>query len=553
MEAQVGLNNTQTGTSYWYGTGQAITNRDVAYDAQLRYPIDKPYWMTTFTVGADGHWVRPRTGRSLMGRHEERDALDRYGAFGAARTTLSPWLTLSYAARADIDTRSTTLWPAVQVAALADVAANHTVRLQYERSASGPGAHALFLDTDVYRQPLGGAYRLVHRARGGTNGFSFDQYRGSGQATSLIPGEMSFGEPLAPFSIPLGPLYDAALARLPMAWGDLAAQPAPVQQLTSVQRQQFVDALGELADAFNPGDRTAGTLGLPDGQGSFRSVSDPRDVPPVQRPVTQAVSMGYHGVMGNRLEATADAYAGTTKNAIRSQMASPLVFAPQVRADLEPVLASLIMQATSDPDDPLGRLIDAMGMTPGEAAAFTAQAVEHAYDGVPVGVVTPDQAAEGSSTEQRALLTYGNVGRVYQAGARLGARVSLHDKLRVNGAVAVRHLTQWGRSAADGNPPALRGAPPVEAHVGVEWVRGAWTVHAAAHYAAAHSVRVGWYAGTVETAYPVDVGLRFDAGRYIAGVSAQLAVQNVLNQSHRGLVEAPATGRLAWIRLAYAL
>ena len=556
LHAQLGLHTTQTSASYRYGTGQAITNRDVAYDARLRYRFDNPYWATAFTVGADGHWARPRTGRSLMGRYEERDAIDRYGMFGAARTALSSWLALSYAARADVDNQSAAVWPGVHIAALIDVRPKHTVRVHYERSASGPEAPALFLDADVYRQSLGGGYRLRYRARGAVDGFSFSRYRQSGQAASLIPGETSFGQPRALSSIPLRPVYDAALAQLATTWADPAAQPASVQGLSPAQRQQLVAALRELAEAFTPGDRTTGELGLPDGRGGYRSVNGPRDVAPLQRPITQTVSVGYHGAMGDRLEVAAGAYVGTIKNAIRPAMATPLVFVPRVRADLEPVLAPLMTQAAGEPGGPLGSLLGAMGMTPDEAAAFTAQAVGRTHEGTPVGVVAPDQAVAPPGepgTEQAALLTYRNVDRLYQTGARLEAHMTLRDNLQVHGAFTVRHLHRRGRRTADGALSEQSNAPPFEAHVGTEWTRGAWTMHAAAHYASAHSVRAGWYARPVDAGYPVDVGIRFDAQRYIPGLSAQLTVQNVLNQQHRGRPKAPAIERLAWLRVTYAL
>jgi hypothetical protein len=189
-------------------------------------------------------------------------------------------------------------------------------------------------------------------------------------------------------------------------------------------------------------------------------------------------------------------------------------------------------------------------------AALTAQAVGRVYDGVPVGVVRPDQAAGaaagGASIEQDVLFTYRNVDRRYQAGVRFGIDATLRDDLRVNGALVVRgHHQRRGRTAS-GGPAARLNAPPLEAHAGVDWTVGMWTVHATAHYATAHAARSGWYAGTIDAAYPVDVGVRFDARRYISGLSAQLAVQNALNQPHRGLVEAPAIGRMAWLRITYA-
>jgi hypothetical protein len=160
--------------------------------------------------------------------------------------------------------------------------------------------------------------------------------------------------------------------------------------------------------------------------------------------------------------------------------------------------------------------------------------------------------ARESSIEQDVLLTYRNVGRLYQAGVRLGGRAALRDNLRVNGAFAARAHHQQREKSTSGTPVARLNAPRFEAHAGVDWTVGAWAVHATAHYAPAHVARSGWYAGRVDAAYPVDVGVRFDARRYVSGLSAQLAVQNVLNQPRRGLIEAPVIGRSAWLRITYA-
>jgi len=227
-----------------------------------------------------------------------------------------------------------------------------------------------------------------------------------------------------------------------------------------------------------------------------------------------------------------------------------------VRADLEPVLEPLMAQAAADPGGSLGGLLDAMGLAPDEAAAFTAQAVGRTYDGVPVGVVVPDQAVgpvDEPSTEQAVLLTYRTIDRLYQTGARLGAHMTIRDDLQVHGAFATRHLHRRSWSAAEEAFPARLNAPPFEVHASVAWERGAWTVHAAAHYAPPHLVRAGWYPRPIAAANPIDVGIRFDARRYVPGLSAQLTVQNVLNQQHRGVAGAPEVGRLAGLRATYAL
>jgi iron complex outermembrane receptor protein len=555
--AQAGLNNTQTGTSYLYGTGQRVTNRDVAYDAQLRYQFDKPYWATAFTAGADARWTRPRTGRTLMGRYEEHDALNRHGMYGHANTALATWLDASLAVRADIDNQSRAVWPVVQAALVGDVTPAHTMSLRYARAVASLQAREQFLDVDVLRQTLAGPFGLVYRAQSAAEAFTFTRYRNRREAMSLLPGAGRFGQPLAPSSVPLQPLYETAVAQLEAAWADPADQPAPVQRLSPTQRRTLIEALDGLANAFARDARTEGVLGLPDGYGGYRMVDAPRDVPPLRRPVTQTLEFGYRGRLGERAYIMADAYVGATKNAVRAQMASPFVYAPQLADDLIPMLAPLIAQAAHDPGAPLGALLTAMDLAPSEAAQLTADLVRQAYDAVPVGVVPPDQLllpAGTSSPQQMVLLTYRNVPRLRYAGLDVGAEVRARKGMRMDAALSIIRAIHSTSATPDGYPGGMLNAPQLSAHVGADWTLGdGWALHTTAHYTAPFSIHSGVHGGSVEASHPLDVGLRYAMQRHVPGLQIHVAVQNVLGHMHRGVVGAPGVGRRAWARIRYVL
>lgn len=557
--AQVVLNNNEAGASYLYGTGQPIMDRGVAYGTQLRYRFEKPSWATAFTVGTDGRWVRPRTARTLMGRYEASDAIDRYGAYGQANTALTARLNLSLALRADVDNLSQTLWPATRAAVAYDVARAHTIRLRYERATAAPRVRTHFMDMEARRQTLSAPYDLVHRVQGAAEGVTFSRYRREGQATSLLPGSERFGRPLDPSALPLRALYETAATRFEPVLADPATRPGAADALTPVQRQQLAASLQTLADRLTPEDRTVGTLGVPHGAIGYRPVDPPADVPPLARPIVQAVEVGYDGQIGRRVQLRAEAYLATTKNAVRpAEVVTPLVYASRLEPDLESALEPLIVEAVRRPGAPLGDLLAAMGLSASDAARLTARLAERALDGAPVGVVQPDPPGRSSSdsiTEQAVLITYRNADRIHYAGADVHMQAAIRDRAVVTGALTFMHPYLVGRAKGNDNDPRMRlNAPRLTAHLGVDIdVTDEWGVQAAGHYTASHPMRVGLYAGTVAAAYPLDVGLRYDAQRYVPGLRVLLTIQNVLNQRHRGTVGAPATGRMAQARITYTL
>jgi len=554
--AQVMLNNNEAGTSYLYGTGQPFVDRGVAYGAQLRYRFEVPHWTTALTIGTEGHWIRPRTKRTLMGRHEAHDAIDRYGVYGAADAVLTPRLDAALALRADIDNRSATVWPAAHAALSYALTPDHGIRIRYERAAAAPEARPHFLDVNTRRQSLGASYDLVHRIQGAADGFTFDQYRRRGRTTSLIPGAERFGRPLRAAAIPLQALYETTAPRFDQLLADPATYPAPVERLSASQTQQLAAALRNLVDGFGPQDRTEGTLGVPHGGTDYRPVGPPEDVAPLARPIVQSVAAGYQGRLGDLVQVAATVSLRSAKNAVRpAAMVTPLVYAAQLEEDLASVLAPIIAETASVPGAPLSALLDAMDVTPAEAAQLTAELVGQAYDGVPVGVIQPDQAVlppSASAFERGTLITYRNAPQMRYVGADVSIQADVHPRIDAFGTLSIVHPSRFreGRGATD----LVLNAPPLRAYLGVGFdVAEAWSVQATAHYASRFSVRAGPYAGTVPAAYPLDVGVHYDAKRYAPGLQAHLTVRNVLHRAHRAFVGVPAVGRMALARITYAL
>lgn len=554
--AQVVLNNNEAGASYLYGTGQAVIDRSVAYGAQLRYRFEVPRWATAFTAGADGQWTRPRTDGTLMGRHEEHDGVDRYGAYGAARTALSPRLRLALAVRADVDARRQTVWPAARAAAMYDLAPAHTMRLRIERAAAALEPRTRLLDMTAWRQGVGGPYALAYRVQGVSERITFDRFRRRGRALSLLPRAGHFGQPFAVSDILLQTPYEIAAARFDRLLADPATQPAPVRRLSAAQVSQLATTLRGLAGGLGLQDRTAGTLGVPDGAGAVRPVGLPRDVAPLARPIVRTIALGYHGRLGDRVSIAANATWSATKNAVRpAAVATPLVYATRLERDLAVTLAPLIAQQAAPPDAPLGDLLDAMALDAAGAARLAANLVGQAFEGVPVGVVPPDQAltrADASAVERSALVAYRNAARTQHVGADVSVQLDAHAAVDLTGGLSVVHPVL--SPDADGAAGRALNAPRLQAHLRVDAdVTAAWALHLSGHYASSFPARAGGYAGTVAARYPVDAGLRYDAQRLVPGLRATLTVRNVLNQARREFVGAPAIGRRALLRLTYAL
>jgi len=340
---------------------------------------------------------------------------------------------------------------------------------------------------------------------------------------------------------------------------DPATRPDAADKLAPVQRQELAASLQALADGLAPEDHTAGTLGVPHGGGDYRPVGPPNDVNPLARPMVQAVEVGYRGQVGRHVQVNADAYLATKKNAIQpAEVTTPLVYASLLERDLASILDPLITQAIRPPDAPLGDLLEGMGLDASEAAQLAAGLAEHVLDGTPVGIVQPDQSVRSSSnstTEHAALITYRNADRIHYAGTDVHVRAAIRDRAAVTGTVTFMHPYWIADVEGDaGTPRAGLNAPRLTAHLGVAIdVSDAWGVQAAGHYTSDYPMRAGLYAGTVAAAYPLDVGVRYDARRYVPGARVLLTVQNVLNQMHRGVVGAPAIGRTAQARITYTL
>lgn len=553
------LNNNEAGDSYLYTTGRPVVDRSVQYATQVRYRLDRPGWRTALAVGSAAHWTRPRTGGTLVGRHEERDAIDEYGAYGHAVTALSPRLDLTLALRADVDNLDAHVRFAPHAALAYELAPSHTLFLRYDRTVASPRIPSYFLDAAVQRRTLALPYDLVYRARGARRGFSFDTFRAGGEAVSLLPEAGRFGHGVPVDAIPLRPMYRFAAERFGRLLADPATRPNPTQTLSTEDRQRLAGALRDLAAGIADESVTSGELGVPQGTGGYTSVAGPVDVPPLARPVTQTVEVGYRGTL-DRLRLSADAYYVRTKNAIGPlEIASPLVYTPALVQDLRAALEPAVAQRAADPDAPLGTLLEAMNLTVAEAVQMAAGLAGEVYAGTPVGVVASDRSAlpaQKAVVEAGPLMTYRNYDRLQYVGADVSVRARLHESVQVfGGGSLVSDELFTARAAGETSAPrtlALN-TPALEAHLGVDVAAtGAWSLHGTGHYRAGFPVRAGLYAGHVEAAMPVDVGLRYDARRIAPGLHLELAVRNVLDQAYRAFAGAPALSRRARVRLTYA-
>ncbi len=556
--AQFVLNDNESGDSYLYGTDAPFVDRSVRYLAEARYRFGALHERANVTLGGAADWTRPRTRYTLMGRHEERDAVNAYGAYARARAALTPRLDASLALRGDVDNLDGRVPLAPHAWLAYALAPSHTLHLRFDRAVAPPRAPERFLDAEVRRQALAGPYAWLHHARGAGDGFTFDTFRRRGEAASLLPLAGQFGRPLPVDALPLAPVYRAAATRFERLLADPTDRPAPVRHLTDAQIQTLAAALQELASEIAPEATTRGELGLPRGAGGYAPVEAPRDVPPLRRPVTQALELGYRGRLGAGMRLRAAAYYVRTKNAVAPlEVAAPAVYAPALVRDAGDVLAPALTDAASDPDASLDALLDAMGMTPTEAARLVAELTDRALDDTPVAVVQPDGALlppNASPMGVGTLLTYRNVGPVTQAGTELDVRASLTPRLEVDGGLAVAVDASFSDRPAGNAAVRARNAPAFRARLGMGLaLSAAWSLHAAAHFASRFAVRAGLYDGTVPAAYPLDLGLRYDPQRYVPGLQLEFTVQNVLNQQRRPFVGAPVLGRMARARLTYAL
>ncbi|MFB3133116.1 MAG: TonB-dependent receptor domain-containing protein, partial [Rhodothermales bacterium] len=352
--AQAYLNKNSAGESFIYaqdlnGDGQPdpVVDKGVLYNAQAQYDLSLAGGREQIIIGVDLELTRPDTEGSILGRNEDNDDIDEYGAYIQSTTKLSSKFEVILAGRGDYNNVVDKLQLSPRIALVFKPASAQTLRATYNRAFSSPGANSNFLDIVAATPSLANPFFV--RGRGPGQGFMWERnpaFPGLGAPNDLVASSLSgcFPTPTpvcgapTPVGLPLGPTYAAVYA-------GLAAVPIP--QLTVVLQnagfpvnEQVVATLVALlnpqltqVDGFSPGVMNiAGTSAFP---------TDLADIEPLKQTITQTYEVGYKGILNDRVLIAIDGYLSKKKNFIGPLLLeTPFVFVPNLSGDLTAALTA---------------------------------------------------------------------------------------------------------------------------------------------------------------------------------------------------------------------
>ena len=508
--AQAFYNASDAGDTYQLRTGLPVIDRSRMLVGQFQHVL-RPGTGETLTWGLDVQRTDPRTGGSIYGRYESDDVTNEAGGYLHSETRLRS-VDLVAALRLDYHSRVPGVVLSPRGAVVLHPAAEHTVRLTYNRAFSTPTSNDLFLDllVDSLRDPATGiAIPYAVRALGvPQSGFTFR--RDCGPAL----GGLCMRSPFAPASLGGSGEYLAADATL--LWSVL---------LDSL-RNRGVDLTGVPAPSSAQVSSVLGRLDA--GNRRFNPIQpdEVQDLDPLGHRTTNTLEAGYKGLISDRLLAAVDLYYSWYRGFTSEYVATPNVFFES--SSLGAYLAQFL---------------------PASQAAQVAGVVST----IPVGTISPEQAFDPTDI----VATYRNYGRVSLWGVDAAATFRLSDPVTLEGTYSWVSDNLFTNLSGIGDTLALN-APQHKASLSASYADDArgLTVRAAARYVGGFPVKSGIFAGRVQPygVLDADVSVRVPfAPRTHLGLAAWNLIQAgddpfgggwQLRSRHREFVRVPEMGRV---------
>lgn len=494
------LNATHAGDSYLLRTGSPSTDDSRFVATQLQHSAAVGA-RERLVYGVDAQFTTPRTSRAINGRNEDADGLREVGGYVHSETRLSERLSLIGAVRLDWHNRlEEPVW-SPRAALVLRPRDGHSVRLTYNRAFETPSNNNLFLDLIAARL---GPYNL--RALGVPAG----GLRFARSCTGI--GGLCARSPFAIGSIPAlaTPLWNAAVAAFASGGGpNLSGIPAP-----------------------GPSDVATVLRRLDPGRGAFFDVAaaDVRDVDELRPQITQAVELGYKGIIGGRVLLSADVYWTRKADLIGSLS----VVTPNVFFDAASLATYLtrFMNATQ-----AQAIAAAMGGVSGSTSAR----------GIPLATVAPEHHLAQAPD---LLLSFQNHGTVSYWGSDLSVTAQLGRRTTVS--LAHAHVSKdLFPEVAVGPDTLARNAPGERIAAAARYQTDAWSSQLRLRWADSFVMNSGVYHGELPAYGLVDIDaswrLPWDRRALLS-----LSVQNALDNQHREFLGAPVLGRVVLSRLQYS-
>jgi len=523
--AQVFWNGSDNDETYLLRSGRPLTDKSYQAVAQLQHGLDiNPQHGLTY--GLDLLYTNPQSNGTINGRHENDDNVTELGGYVQYDGRFSEKWNLVAAARLDDHSRLENLVFSPRAALVFKPTPERSIRASYNRAFSTPNTLNLFLDISAQPVPLGGPFFYDARAQGVTeSGFTFNR------DANGVPQHMSPFNPLLG-----GSPRDFLPSTTEQVWQEAIA-------VVSLSNPSAGDLLRAIAP---PGATDIPVIGatLNVNEGAFENpILDLRqiqDVPALQPTIWQTFELGYKGLLlGSNLLLGANAYYTQVNDFISAlEPFTPNIFLPEAQTESYLVEQFLPLVGILFPSE--------------EVARATAAALAASIGAVPFGSIAPTTA--GGSTAAPILLTYRNLGDFNFFGADASLTYVINDRWQLGGTISWVEKNSF--VTGDEGDPAARevalNAPKWKgsATFGYRSPDSGWNGAVRGRYVDGFPVASGVYTGSVDSysVFDLNVGYTFP-GR--SGLSVQLDIQNILDNSYQSFVGVPEFGRYSVVRLVW--
>jgi iron complex outermembrane receptor protein len=504
---QAYVNMNDAGETYLLRENQMIVDNSKKIVAELQHAADAADWQR-FTYGVDMYLTRPETDGTILGRNEDNDNVNEFGAYMQSDTRLLEG-TLSMLLAGRVDYHSALENPVFSPRAglRFTPAENHSIRATYNQAFLTPAISDLFLDLIITDDLFGmGAPPLMYGLRNvgvPETGYTFERQNGD-----LVFHSSMSPDPTMGLGVGQAAAYWDGVVQVLSASPDM---PEDVKQLLGmIAAPDFSQVGGSLA-----------MLNIETENFDGVDAANIRDIARLTPTDHQSWELGYKGMINERVQAGVDLYYSEYENFITpARVATPNVFlnGEQTAA----YLYSQVVQIVGE-----------------EQAQQFAALVAEGMAQVPVGTVTPQQAADRTEV----LMIPVNYGNIDYWGLDLNARAELLRNLSVGGTYS--YISKVYFDDVDGQGPLSLNVPQHKASLSLQYTEPSSGIQGTARYRFidGHRVKSGVYEGRINPYGLIDLAVRVPIPLPL-NPHFVFSVRNALDHKHVEYVGGAAIGRL---------
>ncbi|MBN1448277.1 MAG: TonB-dependent receptor [Bacteroidetes bacterium] len=505
--AQVYLNMNDAGDTWLLRENQKIVDRSRKIVAEVQHSSTPAGW-ERLTYGVDMFLTRPETDGTIMGRNEDKDDVNEFGAYLQSDTRLiGDYLSLLLAGRVDYHSVLEDPVFSPRAGLRFSPTGNHSLRLTYNRAYQTPVISDLFLDMIITDDIFGiGIEPLMYGLRNvgvPKSGYAFQRVDGDLLFHSKFNPDPSMGLPTAQAAA-----YWDAVVQVVSASPDLPEDARQV--LAMIPAPGAGDVRGTLA-----------MLNIETEGFDAVEAAAVQDIAKLKPTLLESWEIGYKGMLTKRIQLGLDIYHSAYEDFIApARVVTPNVF-------LDGMQTAAYLYANAAPV--IGE----------EAAQQFAALVAEGMAQVPIGTVTPEQS--GDRTE--VLMAPVNAGRVEYWGSDLSLRAGLLANLNV--AATYSYISTVYFDDVAGRGPLSLNVPQHKASFSLQYTEPSTGVQGNVRYrfVDGYRIRSGIYEGTIDPYGLIDLGVRVPLPLPLRP-NFVLSVRNLLNHEHVEYIGGASIGRL---------